>query len=181
MTTNLIINKLFSPADVTPYQIAYRYVHIVLVVFYTICVPFWSATTDAYTRGDVEWLHKSSQKLDMMMVGVVAVLLFLILISDFVYKLWIGNDVTIPLDLTISVALYIFILIFSQRYSFILNGLGVLKIQLIFSVSATILYLPIAWYVCKTFNTVTSLVYVMCLINTPGTIANMWKYKTIIK
>jgi len=180
MTTNLIISKLFSPADVTPYQIAYRYIHIVFVIFSTICIPFWSATTDAYSRGDVEWLHKSSQKLDLLMVGVMAALLLLILISNFVYKLWIGNDVTIPMDLTISVAIYIFILSLSQRYSYILNGLGILKIQLIFSVSATILYLPIAWYVCKTFNTVTSLVYVMCLINTPGMIANMWKYKTII-
>ena len=180
MTTNLIISKMFSPADVTPYQIAYRYIHIVFVVFSTICIPFWSATTDAYSRGDVEWLRKSSQKLNLLMVGVVVALFILIVISDFVYKIWIGNDVIIPKDLTISVALYIFVLILSQRYSYILNGLGILKIQLIFTVAATILFLPIAWHVCKTFNTVTSLVYVMCLINTPGLIANYWKYHSVM-
>ena len=56
-STNIIISKMFSPAEVTPYQIVYRYFSLVLVVFNAICLPFWNATTDAYTRRDMEWIH----------------------------------------------------------------------------------------------------------------------------
>ena len=39
--------------------------------------------------------------------------------------------------------------------------------------------LLLAWYVCNTFGTVTSLVWVMCAVNIPGLLANMWKYNRL--
>jgi len=180
MTTNLIISKLFSPAEVTPYQVAYRYFHLVFVIFSTICMPFWNATTDAYARGDMSWLYKSDRKLNLLMIGVIVALVIMVLLSDFLYTIWVGTDVIIPKDLSVSVAIYVFILILSQRYSFILNGLGILKIQLIYTTIATVSFLPLAWYICKTYETVTGLVCIMCLVNTPGLIANYWKYHSVI-
>ena len=176
MTTNILISKWFSPAEVTPYQVAYRYFNIAFVAFSTICIPFWNATADAYSRKDYKWIRRSSHKLNLLMVGIFLLLTVMVMVSEVVYQIWIGDEVHIPFELSVCTAAYIFILSLSQRYSYILNGLNQLKIQLVFIIGATIVFYPLAWYVCKTFGTVTSLVCVMCLVNIPGVLANAWKY-----
>lgn len=180
MSTNIIISQMFSPAEVTPYQIGYRYFTLVLVVFSTICMPFWNATTDAYARNDIQWIRQAGHKLNLLLVGCFLALAMMVLLSNYVYRIWVGNEVVIPIHLSASLALYVFIQILSLRYSYILNGLNILRIQLLFIVPATIAFLPLAWYACNTFSSVTSLVLTMCIVNTPGLIANAWKYYQII-
>lgn len=180
MSTNVIISKMFSPAVVTPFQVAYRYFHLVLTVFYTICMPFWNAATDAYARNDILWILRTERKLNLLMIIGFLLLCLMVLVSNHVYQIWVGNEVVIPIHLSTSIALYIFILMFSLRYSIILNGLNVLRIQLMYTIPATITFIPLAWLVCKTHNTLTSLVLVMCIVNTPGLIANAWKYYRLI-
>ena len=179
MTINIIISKFLSPAEVTPYQVAYRYFNIAFVLFSTICMPFWNATTDAYARQDFTWIYRVSHSLNRLICGIFIMLIIMVVVSDFIYSIWIGDEMTIPHQLSIVTALYIFILCLSQRYSYILNGINELRIQLIFIVPATIVFLPLAWYVSKTYGTVTSLVCAMCLVNIPGLMANAWKYYQI--
>lgn len=179
-TTNIIISKVFSPEEVTPYQVAYRYFHIAFVLFSIICMPFWNATTDAYAKGDIKWIQMTGKKLNILICVIAILLIIQVILSNFIYEMWVGKGVYIPKELSICVAVYILILTISQRYSYILNGLNVLKIQLIFTITATIIFIPLALLICNQYGTVTSLVCVMCLINTPGMIANMWKYYQII-
>jgi O-antigen/teichoic acid export membrane protein len=151
-----------------------------MVVFTVICMPFWNATTDAYTRGDMDWIKKASRKLDFIMIGLFITMLFMVIISKFIYTLWVGSEIEIPHSLSASVGIYIFILAFSMRYSYLLNGIGALKLQLIMTTGATIVFLPIAIQACHTFGTVTSLVYVMCLVNLPGLFVNMIQFHKIL-
>lgn len=178
-SVNIIISKLFSPSEVTPYQIAYRYFSLVLVVFNIISIPFWNATTDAYYRDDMIWIKNSSRKLDAVVVTSFFVLLVMVLLSGFIYSIWIGYEVTIPIELSIAMAAYIFVLIVSLRYSYILNGVNALRIQLIFTIFATVVFVPLSWYAGNTFRNVSSIVWVMCIINIPGMLANAWKYYQI--
>ena len=171
---------MFSPAEVTPYHVAYRYFNLVLVVFTTICMPFWNATTDAYARNDIQWIRQTERKLNLLIACGFLALCLMVMVSNYAYSLWVGNEVNISIELSASIALYVFILILSQRYSFILNGLNILRIQLFFTVPATIVFLPLAWYICNIWESVTGLVLTMCLVNTPGLIANAWKYYQLI-
>ncbi|MEY4604816.1 MAG: hypothetical protein RIT43_2108, partial [Bacteroidota bacterium] len=47
-TDNYIISKLFSPSEVVPYNIAYKYMSMALMLFSIIAAPYWSSITDAY-------------------------------------------------------------------------------------------------------------------------------------
>lgn len=179
-TTNILISKMFSPAQVTPYHIAYRYFNIALVIFTTICMPFWNATTDAYARKDIQWIRNVSHKLNLLICGLFVVLCMMTLISHEVYCIWVGTEIEIPTELSISIAVYIFILCLSQRYSIILNGLGILRVQMLFTIIATTLFFPLAIYICNTFESVTSLVCVMCVVNTPGLIANRIQFNRLL-
>ena len=180
MTSNLLISKLFSPAMVTPYQITYRYFSILLVVFTVICMPFWNATTDAYERGDIQWIHDATRKLRLMTIGIFLSMIVMIMISDLVYDIWIGQDTAIDIRMSIAVAIYIFILIYSMRYSYFINGIGKLRLQLIFSASAAILFIPLAYLVVSFTNDIIWFIAVMCLVNIPGLIVNKIQFNKLI-
>lgn len=180
MTTNILISRYYSPEMVTPYQIAYRYFSVIQMLFFIICVPYWSATTDAYNKRDFEWIKSSGRTLNRIIVGILAVALLMIIVSQPVYHLWVGRETVIPSDLTIWVAIYVIILTLSMRYSYILNGFGTLRLQLITTVTAAICYIPLAMFFCAQGSNVRSLLVVMCAVNLPGLVINAIQYYKIV-
>lgn len=180
MTANLLISKFFTPELVTPYQIAYRYISLAIVGFTIICMPFWSATTDAYERGDLEWIQKASRKMDWMIIGVVFLLMLMVGIAPWVYQLWIGDACQVPREMTMMIAIYVFLIIISMRYSYFLNGVGALRIQLYMWVMP-IIFIPLAWYVSKMTHSIYWFMAVMCFCTMPSTVIYKIQLNKIIK
>ena len=180
MTSNLLISNLFSPELVTPYQITYRYFSIMLVIFTVICMPFWNATTDAYERGDMDWIRKATRKLRLMTIGIMACITIMVILSPWVYAIWIG-DIFIDVNMSIVMAVYIFILIYSLRYSYFINGIGKLRLQLIFTTTAAILFIPLAYLTTLWSHNIIWFMVVMCLVNIPGLIVNRIQFSKLIK
>ena len=180
MTSNLLISNLFTPALVTPYQITYRYFSIMLVAFTVICMPFWNATTDAYERGDIEWIRNATRKLRLMIIGIIACMILMVIISPWVYSFWIGDSITIDIRMSIVMATYIFILIYSMRYSYFINGIGKLRLQLIFTTVAAVIFIPLAYLTTQWTHIIIWFMIVMCLVNIPGLIVNRIQFYKLI-
>lgn len=179
MSANILISKLFSPEMVTPYQIAYRYMSLIIVVFTVVCMPFWNATTDAYARGDMDWIRRASRKTDLIIVVFGLSLVIMTIVSPMVYHIWIGSETTIPFGITAMMALYIFLLILSMRYSYFLSGVGALRIQLYMTVTALI-FIPAAWLVSIHTDSIIWFMAVMCICVAPGAIANATQLNKIL-
>lgn len=62
---------------------------------------------------------------------VVLGVIVMIAVSPIVYKLWIGDTVSIPLIVSILVGLYIACQTISTLHASILNGMGIIRIQII--------------------------------------------------
>jgi O-antigen/teichoic acid export membrane protein len=180
MTSNILISNLFSPTMVTPYQITYRYFSILLVIFTVICMPFWNATTDAYQKNDIAWIRNATKKLRLMTVGILICLIVMIALSDIVYAIWIDQQTVIDLKMSIMMAAYIFILIYSMRYSYIINGIGKLRLQLIFTTAAAVLFIPLAYLTTQWTHSIIWFMIVMCLVNIPGLIVNRIQFHKLI-
>ena len=179
-TSNILISQLFSPTMVTPYQITYRYFSLLMVIFTVICMPFWNATTDAYTQKDMEWIRQANQKMKKMTLGILLGIVCMVVISGYVYTIWIGKDVEIDFRMTIVMALYIFILIYSMRYSNFINGIGKLRLQIIFTTGAAILFIPLAYAVTYWTHDIICFMGVMCLVNIPGIIVNRIQFYKLL-
>ena len=179
MTSNLLISNLFSPEMVTPYQITYRYFSIMLVIFTVICMPFWNATTDAYERGDIEWIRQATWKLRLMTICIMVCMAVMILLSPWVYTIWIG-DIVIDMKMSIVMAVYIFILIYSLRYSYFINGIGKLRLQLIFTTAAAVIFIPLAYLTTLWSHNIIWFMVVMCIVNIPGLIVNRIQFSKLI-
>lgn len=178
-TSNVLISNFISPEEVTPYQIAYRYFSVVLMIFTVIATPFWSATTDAYHRGDLQWISKSVKKVQIISYLLIALIIVMVLASQFVYKFWIKDMTQVTVPLTISMACYITILIYSLTYSFFLNGFGYLHMQIIMTLLAAVIFIPIAYLSCSYFGLI-GMPIALCIANLPGAIVNNIQFRLLI-
>ena len=179
LSANILIARFFSPEMVTPYQIAYRYMSIMMVFFTIICMPFWNATTDAYERGDMEWIRKASTRMNWITLAVAVLIVILVIISPFVYKIWVEDENAVSLNMTAMMALYILLMILSNRFSFFLNGVGALRLQLYMTISSAV-FIPLAWIVNYYTHSIICFMAVMCFCNLPGLIANTIQFHKIL-
>lgn len=180
MTANILISRFFTPEMVTPYQVAYRYMSLIIVFFTVVCMPFWNATTDAFERKDMQWIKNANRKMNLLTLLIMAVMILMIAVSPWVYDLWIGDGCHVPFAMTVMMALYIFLLVLSMRYSYFLNGIGALRLQMYMTVSA-IVFIPLAWLVSSATHDIVWFMGVMCLCNIPGIIVNVIQFNKIMK
>lgn len=179
MTANILISNFFTPQMVTPYQIAYRYMSLIIVVFTVIYMPFWNATTDAYARGDMEWIRRANKKMSLMSLFIALLMVVMVLVSPWVYDIWIKEACHVPFGMTVMMALYIFLLVLSMRYSYFLNGIGALRLQLCMTVF-TVIFIPLAWIVCRMTHDILWFMAVMCLCIAPSILVNMIQFNKIL-
>lgn len=178
-TANILISHLFSPQMVTPYQISHRYTNLIIVIFSVICMPFWNATTDAYTRGDMEWIKNADRKMTLMMTGIAVLLVVMVMLSPWVYSVWIGKGSHIPFGMTVMMSIYTFLMALSMRYAYFLNGIGALRLQM-YMTAMTVIFIPSAWYISHLTHNILWFMAVMCFCITPSIIVNMIQFKKIL-
>lgn len=180
MSSNIIISKFYSPLMVTPYQVAYRYFCVIMLLFSIICMPYWSATTDAYQKGDRQWMVQAGRTLNKILLYETLLAIVMVIGSKWIYLLWVGSQVQISFGMTILMATYIMILVASTRYSYILNGIGALNLQLLMTVGATVAYITLSVLIARYTHDINYLLLLMCAANTPGLIVNRIQYKKIL-
>ena len=151
-----------------------------LVAFTVICMPFWNATTDAYQRNDMDWIRNATRKLRLMIIGIMICLIIMVVLSDTIYAIWIDRQTIIDIKMSIVMAVYIFILIYSMRYSYFINGIGKLRLQLIFTTAAAVLFIPLAYLATQLSHDIIWFMLVMCLVNIPGLIVNRIQFYKLI-
>lgn len=148
-TSNLLISNIFSPEEVTPYSIAFKYFNVVTSVFMIILTPMWSAITDAYVKKDLLWLKTNMRKSRFIFYLCTLVMLIMVLCSKIAYRVWVGDNVEITYTLSLSLAIFNTIYIWSLLYSTWCNGVGHLKLALYSMCAAALLFIPLCLIITK--------------------------------
>lgn len=178
-TSNVIIIKKFGPAEVTIYNIAYKYFLIVPMIFNLITAPLWSSYTDAWTRNDLFWIKQTFKRLHVFFLLLVLVCLMMVYVSDYFYSKWIGEKILIPLNLSISMAFYVLINVWNGIYSQFLNGIGKIKTQLFIAIIASIINIPLALLLCEKFGAIGT-VFSTCIVSLLTAVILPLQYKKIM-
>ena len=151
-TDNFIIAQLFTPEDVVPFNVSFKYFSIASMAFSIIVTPYWSSFTDAYFSNDLEWIKKSMKQLNKFIALFGGFCFALLAISSFAYSIWIGNKISIPFFLSFLMCIYTVLIIALSPYNFFINGVGKTSVQLIQSIFMAILNIPISIFFAKTLN-----------------------------
>ena len=178
---NLIITHLFGPSEVTPYNVAFRYFNAVTTVFTIIIAPYWSAFTEASIKKDTDWIKHTYNSLQKMWLLFLVLVLLMLFIAGPVYTLWIGDRVKVPTALNYAMGLSVLIICWNNITVTIINGLGKVKLQLICSVLASLINVPLAIYLGKYLGLGnTGVILSTCISLLPATVTGTLQAKKLI-
>ena len=163
-SANFLISYLDGPEAVTQYNIAYKVMNIMAMLFTIFLNPLWPAFTDAYTKGDYNWMNRIYSKMCLTFCGVLATISVIMIFSPYIYKSWVGENVSVPFSMTISVAIYTIIQCWNSLQVILINGIGAIKLQTYVTLIGLIFHIPLSLFL-GTFMGVIGVITSMCIIN----------------
>ena len=148
-TDNVIISQLYGPEQVVIYNVAYKYFYMVPLVFNVMLAPFWSAFTEAYVKKEFDWIRNSVKKLVIIWVLLSFAAILMILLSDFVYKIWVGENIKVPFMLSVFTGLFVIIANWNNIFAYFINGVGKVQLQLYYGIFVALLNIPLSVFLAK--------------------------------
>lgn len=150
---SIIITRVVGPEAVVEYNMAFRYISVLTMFFNIMITPIWSATTDAYVRGDFAWIRKTlkfSRKICLIAIGSGVLMTIL---SKQVYTLWLGKGaIDISYTTTGLICLCVSFDMLYKVYGIIINGTGKVFAQMVITGIIAICYVPLALLLGEIFG-----------------------------
>lgn len=164
-TANIIIARNFGTTQVTAYNIVYKYFGLLNMIFTIFLTPFWSASTEAFLKKDLEWIRKGIKKYNLLNIVLIAAGVIMLAFSKQIYNLWLGKG-TISIGWTLSLwgFLYFNVLIFGGKYVNFLNGISALRLQLYISIISPVIFLGVAMLFIKHYHMGVSSLFIASII-----------------
>ena len=152
-TANIIIARNFGTLEVTSYNIVYKYFQMINMVFTIFLTPFWSASTEAFAKGDYQWINNGIKKYNLLNILVFGISILMLLFSNTFYDLWLGEG-TVEIDFRLSFWGFVFfnIAMFGGKYMSFLNGISALRIQFWSSMASPLVYIGIVYILISYFE-----------------------------
>lgn len=151
-TDKILITQLFGPQYVASYDVVFKLFSVITIVHGMLMAPLWSAYSDAYHRGDIEWIKKTiKNQLKIYLLILVATTL-LIFLANPIINLWIGKDFFVDKMLIIAMALFILVSTWNNIFGSVLGGLGYVRLGAYYTSITAILNIPISYYFAITLE-----------------------------
>lgn len=140
----LIISSALGPAQVAVYSIAQRLFQFVTQPLAMVNMPLWGAYADAHAKGDVAFIRRTFKASMLLTLGgslLGAVILFSS--SEWVLHYWTRGNVEVPTLLMGLVALWTVLECCGVAFAMFLNGVQVVRQQVIVVAAFCVLVLPL--------------------------------------
>ncbi len=145
-TDNVIITQVLGPKEVTSYQITRQVFGILSMISGLIMGPLWSAYTDAYIKGDINWIKNVINKLLILMIPLLLSVAVLILYFKNILSIWMNQDLHISDQLVFFMGIYTIITIWNNIFGFVLGGIGKIRLSTYTTVFAMLVNIPLSIY-----------------------------------
>lgn len=178
-TSNIIISRVISPDAVTSYQVVTRYFSMILIPATIILTPIWSATTDAYVRGEIEWIKSIFSKFRWGLILLLTATLLMIILSNWFFSIWIKDKVQIDSELIVAVAIYTFVFVCGTFYTNIIFGLGKVSLTISTVSIMAVLFVILAMPITRLFGVI-GLIYLQTIIGLINTFQKIIQTKLIL-
>ncbi|WP_353482875.1 oligosaccharide flippase family protein [Haliscomenobacter sp.] len=151
-TDSLIISHLFGAAEVTPYYVTQKIFQVATILASILVQPLWSASTEAFSKGDLDWIKNKLKFLLKVFVGYVVFVLGIIVFFQPIKNIWVGETVAVPDSLIWFMGLYVVLWFWNNIFNKVLNGLSILYTQILVAVVGIIINIPLCFLFAKTLN-----------------------------
>lgn len=149
---NIIISQVIGPEAVTPYNIAYKYFGVITMLSGIIMTPFWPAFTEAHVKQDYDWIKKTVVRLEKLCLLIFVLSAIMLLLSGRIYKLWVGNKVSVPFSLSLVLAFYTALNTYRTIFCYYANAVSKIRVQLLIVLGSGLINIPLGIYLGKLFG-----------------------------
>lgn len=144
---NVIVAHTCSLADVTPYSVMYKIVHLISVVSMMLSTPLWAANGEAMQRGEYDWVQKATKKIAMMSFGLSALAsVGLIILIKPALAILSDNAVAANYPLLMAMCLMQIIISVTSPYFMTLNAAKIIKFQIVTYAIYAVVSLPLKFF-----------------------------------
>jgi O-antigen/teichoic acid export membrane protein len=143
---NFLMLRYYGANDVTAYNVSYRYFSVLNMGWSILIAPLWVAVTDAVTNKEFSWIRNVEKKYTLLWLTSFVFGAIMLYASSFVYHIWVGDKVSIPFTLSFWILIYNLQFMFAYIFVSILNGAGILKVQMYSSLVSPLLFLGLCYY-----------------------------------
>jgi O-antigen/teichoic acid export membrane protein len=151
-TNNILIGSFVSLEGVPQYQAAYKYLSIFMLLFVILNNQLWPSNLEAYTKGEIDWMKKSMSTVLKIWIGTVFLAALMVVISPFIYNLWLGEKLDVSIILSIVVAISICFTTWVNMFNIVLNGTGKIKLQMYAWLFAALINIPASLFFVLVLN-----------------------------
>lgn len=149
MTDKIIITQVLGPEHVTPYEVLFKLFSMITIVHSIILAPLWPAYSDAYARGDLDWIRMALKKQLKIALVLIAGAFLLALAGPLIIKIWIGEAVKPDSSLYLLFALFIIISVWNNVFAYFVNAVNELNVQLNTAIIAALINIPLSVFLVK--------------------------------
>ncbi len=179
-TASFLLSHFINPHEATIYNTAWAYFGIVVSFNAMVLQPLISAVTDAYVKKEISWVRNIFKKIRLYSTALSFVEVFLLIISPLVFKLWLGDRLTIPTNLCLVMTVYFIFNVWVNPYSNFVGGVGKLNVSVLLSVFKIAVFFPIAIALVKLWGAVGLVISILVVNTIPNLIVGVVQYYLII-
>ena len=146
---NVIIANMMGAAAVTNYAICMKLFLLFPALFSLLMTPLWPAYREAFASGDMRWVKRIFLKsMRWAVLASVPAAMVLVIIGGKFIELWVGPEAIPSLGLLIGSGIWLVLMTIGSALSVFLNGLQIVKIQLVVSIIAGVVNIILTiWFI----------------------------------
>jgi O-antigen/teichoic acid export membrane protein len=147
---NIVIAQILGATAVAVYAVPQKLFSFVSMAVSLAINPLWPAYGEAIARGDVAWVRRVFfGSLWLTLAVTVPVCTLLALAGPWILRVAVGKSLHAPMSLLVVLALWGVVSTVSTAFSMLLNGAGVLKVQTMIAVVASLSNLALSIYLTR--------------------------------
>jgi len=125
-----IITRFYGPESVAQYHVANSIFNLPIMVIGLFTAPLTPFVTREYAKENLSWVRGSLKKALLLSAIVSLGTVLLVILSPYIYKLWLGDKIDIPFKLSVFIGIYTIINIMVNPLSSFMNAIGKIDILL---------------------------------------------------
>ncbi|WP_394229068.1 lipopolysaccharide biosynthesis protein [Shewanella colwelliana] len=151
--SSILIFEYSSSEILADISILDRFFGLISVVGAVILFPFWSKFTSKHVEGDYVWIENCIMKLECLFALAVLVVILMLLVFPVFLTYWlVDQNASISFSLSFIVALKYLAILLNSIYSYFLNGIGKIKLQMILFITGSVFLLPASGFLYELYG-----------------------------
>lgn len=136
---SIIIATVYNVKDIPSYAVVNKLYLYIITIFSIFLIQLWNSSTNAFASKDYNWINKVKHRIELLIIPVIIFIILINIFSEQLFGFWVGNEFQVNKSIVLLLGIYTVFHIWSAIFVNILNGMGVLKQQIILYVFGNIL------------------------------------------